>query len=98
MTQEELRAKLETNDIEGSTIEQLILVRDAARDAQAQLHRSCNELRNYNVVGGYFTTTDEVRDRINECLQAMADERAIYGAFVSRVREEIIKRVDATDK
>lgn len=98
MTQEELRAKLETNDIEGSTIEQLILVRDAARDAQAQLHRSCNELRNYNVVGGYFTTTDEVRDRINECLQAIESEVAIYGAFVSRVNEEIYKRVDATDK
>lgn len=93
MTQEELRTKLESNDIEGSTIEQLILVRDAARDAQAQLHRSCNELRKYNTLGG-LTTTDEVRDRINECLQAMADERAIYGAFVSRVTEEIYNRLD----
>lgn len=93
MTQEELRAKLETNDIEGSTIEQLILVRDAARDAQAQLHRSCNELRGYNTSSG-LSTTDEVRDRINECLQAIESEVAIYRAFVSRVNEEIYKRLD----
>ena len=93
MTQEELRAKLESNDIEGSTIKQLILVRDAARDAQAQLQRTCNEIRKYNTLGG-LTTTDEVRDRINECLQAIADEGAMYGAFVSRASEEIYKRLD----
>lgn len=93
MTQEELRAKLESCVIEGATLKQLISDRDFARETQAQLLRSYRELRNYNIAG-WGTTTDEVRDRKNECLQAVADEAAMYGAFVDRASEEIAKRLD----
>lgn len=94
MTQDELRAKLESYDLKGATIKQLLADRDFAKEAQAQLQRSYRELRNYNIAGWAGTTTDEVRDRMNECLQATADEGAMYGAFVSRASEEIYKRLD----
>ena len=94
MTLEELRAKLESYDLEGAKIKQLISDRDIAREAQAQLQRSYRELRNYNIAGWAGTTTDEVRDRMNECFQAVADEAAMYGAFVGRASEEIAKRLD----
>lgn len=94
MTQEELRAKLESYDLKGATMKQLLADRDIAKEAQAQLQRSYRELRNYNIAGWAGTTTDEVRDRMNECFQAIADEGAMYGAFVSRASEEIYKRLD----
>ncbi len=94
MTQEELRAKLESYDLKGATLKQLLADRDIAKEAQAQLQRSYRELGNYNIAGGLGTTTDEVRDRMNECLQAIADEGAMYGAFVSRASEEVYKLLD----
>lgn len=94
MTLEELRAKLESYDIKGVTLKQLLADRDIAKEAQAQLQRSYRELRNYNIAGWAGTPTDEVRDRMNECFQAVADEAAMYGAFVGRASEEIVKRVD----
>ena len=94
MTQEELRTKLESYDLKGATIKQLLADRDIAKEAQMHLQRSYKELRNYNIAGGAGITTDEVRDRMNECLQAIADEGAMYGAFVSRASEEIYKRLD----
>lgn len=94
MTQEELRTKLNGYDLKGVTMKQLLADRDIAKEAQAQLQRSYRELRNYNIAGWAGTTTDEVRDRMNECLQAIADEGAMYGAFVSRASEEIAKRLD----
>lgn len=94
MTQEELRAKLESYDLKGATIKQLLADRDIAKEAQAQLQRSHKELRNYNIAGGFDTPTDEVRDCMIECLHAIADEGAMYGAFVSRASEEIAKRLD----
>ena len=94
MTLEELRAKLESYNIKGVTLKQLLADRDIAKEAQTQLQRSYRELRNYNIGGWAGTTTDEVRDHINECLQAIADEGAMYGAFVGRASEEIYKRLD----
>lgn len=94
MTQEELRTRLESYDLKGATLKQLLADRDIAKEAQAQLQRSYKELRNYNIAGGLGTTTDDVRDKMNECLQAIADEGAMYGAFVSRASEEIYKRLD----
>lgn len=94
MTQNELRAKLESYDIKDVTLKRLIEDRDIAREAQSQLQRSYRELRNYNIAGWLGTTTDEVRDRMNECFQAVADEAAMYGAFVGRASEEIEKRLD----
>lgn len=94
MTQNELRAKLESYDLKGATIKQLIADRDIAKEAQMQLQRSHKELRNYNIAGGAGTITDDVRDRMNECLKAIVDEGAMYGAFVSRASEEIYKRLD----
>lgn len=94
MTQEELRAKLESYDTKGATLKQLIADRDIAKEAQMQLQRSHKELRNYNIAGGFDTPTDEVRDCMIECLHAIADEGAMYGAFVSRASEEIYKRLD----
>lgn len=94
MTQAELRAKLESYDIKGVTLKQLLADRDFAKEAQAQLQRSHRELRYYNVAGWLGTTTDEVRDRMNECLQAFADEGAMYGVFVSRASKEIYKRLE----
>lgn len=94
MTQEELRAKLESYDLKGATLKQLIADRDIAKEAQAQLQRSYRELGNYNIAGWAGTITDDVRDRMNECLKAIVDEGAMYGAFVSRASEEIYKRLD----
>ena len=94
MTQEELIAKLESYDLKGATIKQLLADREIAKEAQAQLQRSYKELRNYNIAGWAGTTTDEVRDCMIECLHAIADEGAMYGAFVSRASEEIYKRLD----
>lgn len=94
MTQNELRKKLENSDLKGATLKDLLANRELAQEKQAQLKRSCNELRNYNVVGGNGTPTDEVQDRMNECIQAIANEGIMYGAFVSRVSEEIDKRLE----
>lgn len=94
MTLEELRAKLESYDIKDVTLKRLIEDRDIAREAQMQLQRSHKELRNYNIAGWAGTPTDEVRDCMIECLHAIADEAAMYGAFVSRASEEIYKRLD----
>lgn len=94
MTQNELRAKLESYDLKGATLKQLLADRDSAREAQAQLQRSYRELGNYNIAGWAGTTTDEVRDCMNECLKAIADEGAMYGAFFNKASEEIYKRLD----
>lgn len=94
MTQDELRARLENSDIKGATLKDLLANRELAQEKQAQLKRSCNELRNYNVVGGNGTPTDEVQDRMKECTKAIVDELLLYGAFVSRVSEEIDKRLE----
>lgn len=94
MTLEELRAKLESYDLKGVTLKQLLSDRDIAKEAQMQLQRSYKELRNYNIAGWAGSPTDEVRDCMIECLQAIADEAAMYGAFVSSASEEIYKRLD----
>lgn len=94
MTLEELRAKLESYDIKGVTLKQLLADRDIAKEAQMQLQRSHKELRNYNIAGWAGSPTDEVRDCMIECLQAIAAEAAMYGAFVSSASEEIYKRLD----
>lgn len=94
MTQEELKAKLESYDLEVVPIKQLVAVRDNVREKQIQLRRSYNELSNYYITGGFCATTDEVRDRLDECLSAIAVELAIYGDLVNRVNREFIKRLD----
>lgn len=94
MTQDELRARLENSDLKGATLKDLLTYRDLAKEKQAHLMRSHNELCKYNVVGGNGTPTDEVQDRMNECIQAIANEGITYGAFVSRVSEEIDKRLE----
>lgn len=94
MTQDELRARLENSDIKGATLKDLLTDRDLAKEKQAHLMRSHNELCKYNVVGGSGTPTDEVQDRMKECTKAIVDELLLYGAFVSRVSEEIDKRLE----
>lgn len=98
MTQNKLRAKLESYDLKGATIKKLLADRDIAKEAQMQLQRSHKELRNYNIAGGFDTPTDEVRDCMIECLHAIAGEGAMYGAFVKQLDEEITKRLETTDK
>lgn len=94
MTQDELRENLKRYDLKGATIERLLAVRDTALDMQAQLQRIYDELRSYNGLVGLYANPDEVRDRINECLQAVADEADMYRAFVSRASDEIYKRLE----
>lgn len=92
MTQEELRAKLESYDLKSLTIQRLLVVRDIKRNEQVKIQRFCNELRDYNSVG-VLDISNDVRDRIDDCLQAVAADVDIYEAFVSRASEEIRKRV-----
>lgn len=92
MTQEELRAKLESYDLKSLTIQRLLVVRDIKRNEQVKIQRFCNELRDYNSVG-VLDISNDVRDRIDDCLQAVAADVDIYEAFVSRASEEICKRV-----
>lgn len=94
MTQGELRENLKRYDFEGVTNEKLLAVRDTARDVQEKLHSICNELRNYNDLGVLYANPDEVRDCVKECLQAVADEEAMYGTFVKRLGDEIVKRLN----
>ncbi len=91
MTQEELRAKLESYDLESLTIQRLLVVRDITRNEQVKIQRFYNELRDYNSLG-VLDISNDVRDRIDECLQAIAGDIDIYEAFVSRAGEEIVKR------
>lgn len=93
MTQEELRAKLESYDLKSLTIQRLLVVRDIKRNEQVKIQRFCNELRDYNSVG-VLDISNDVRDRIDDCLQAVAADVDIYEAFVSRASEEIYKRID----
>lgn len=93
MTQDELRAKLESCDLESLTIQRLLVVRDITRNEQVKIQRFYNELRDYNCVG-VLDISNDVRDRIDDCLQAVAADVDIYEAFVSRASEEIVKRVD----
>lgn len=94
MTQEELRAELESYDTNEATLKQLVAVRDNVREKQIQLRRSYNEISNYYITGGFCATTDEVRDRLDECLSAIAVELAVYGDLVNRVNREFCKRLD----
>lgn len=91
MRQEELKAKLESYDLKSLTIQRLLVVRDIKRNDQVRIQRFCNELRDYNSVG-VLDISNDVRDRIDDCLQAVAAEVDIYEAFVSRASEEICKR------
>lgn len=92
MTQEELKAKLESYDLKSLTIQRLLVVRDIKRNEQVKIQRFCNELRDYNSVG-VLDISNDVRDHIDDCLQAVAADVDIYEAFVSRASEEIRKRV-----
>lgn len=92
MTQEELKAKLESYDLKSLTTKRLLVAKDIARDKLGKLQRIHNALRGYNAVGGTYFTSD-LKDSIDECRQAIACEKDIYGAFVSRISEEIRKRV-----
>ena len=92
MTQEELKAKLESYDLKSLTTKRLLVAKDIARDKLGKLQRIHNALRGYNAVGGTYFTSD-LKDSIDECLQAVAYEKDIYGAFVSRISEEIHKRI-----
>lgn len=94
MTQNELRARLENSDLKGATIKKLLAYRDSAKEKQAQLKRTYDELYGYNDVGGYCPISDEVQDRMKECTKAIAGDMFLYGAFVSRVSEEIDKRLE----
>lgn len=91
MTQEELKAKLESCDLDSLTIQRLLVVRDITRNEQVKIQRFYNELRDYNCVG-VLDISNDVRDRIDDCLQAVAADVDIYEAFVSRASEEICKR------
>lgn len=93
MTQEELKAKLESYDLESLTIQRLLVVRDITRNEQVKIQRFYNELRDYNCVG-VLDISNDVRDRIDDCLQAVAADVDIYEAFVSRASEEICKRLE----
>lgn len=93
MTQDELKEKLESYDLESLTIQRLLVVRDITRNEQVKIQRFYNELRDYNSLG-VLDISNDVRDRIDDCLQAVAADVDIYEAFVSRASEEIVKRVD----
>lgn len=91
MRQEELKAKLESYDLKRLTIQRLLVVRDIKRNEQVKIQRFCNELRDYSSVG-VLDISNDVRDRIDDCLQAVAADVDIYEAFVSRASEEIVNR------
>lgn len=91
MTQAELRTNLEGYNLKSLTIQRLLVVRDIKRNEQVKIQRFCNELRDYNSVG-VLDISNDVRDRIDDCLQAVAADVDIYEAFVSRASEEICKR------
>lgn len=91
MRQEELKVELESYDLESLTIQRLLVVRDITRNEQVKIQRFYNELRDYNCVG-VLDISNDVRDRIDDCLQAVAADVDIYEAFVSRASEEICKR------
>ena len=93
MTQDELKEKLESYDLESLTIQRLLVVRDITRNEQVKIQRFYNELRDYNCVG-VLDISNDVRDRIDDCLQAVAADVDIYEAFVSRASEEIYKRLE----
>lgn len=92
MTQAELRANIEGCNLKVITTKRLLVAKDIARDKLGKLQRIHNALRGYNAVGGTYFTSD-LKDSIDECLHAVAYEKDIYGAFVSRIGEEIRKRV-----
>lgn len=92
MTQAELRADIEGYNLKVITTKRLLVTKDIAQEKLWKLQRIYDALRGYNAVGKtYFT--DDLTDSIDECLQAIACEKDIYGAFVSRISEEIRKRV-----
>lgn len=94
MKLEELRANLESYNIESLTIQRLLVARDRAREKQMWLQNIREELYGYNTIIGYDYPTDEMRDCLNGCIEAVSAEADIYGAFVSQMTKEIYKRLE----
>lgn len=92
MTQAELRTNLEGYNLKVITTKRLLVAKNIARDKLGKLEKINNALRGYNAVGKTYLTSDLVGS-IDECLQAVAYEEDIYRVFVSRISEEIHKRI-----
>lgn len=101
MTLEELRAKLESYDLEGAKIKQLISDRDIALD----MCLSCS--RKYSVVYSAVRNTTyecdkemptrELDDATTELLRAIRLEWEIYNHHAITLGDEIIERLNKID-
>ena len=101
MTQEELRAKLESYDLKGATLKQLISARDIAQD----MCLSC--IRKYSVVYSAVRNTtyecdremptSEVDDATSELLRAIRLEGEIYNNHTITLGLEILERLNKMD-
>ena len=96
MTQEELRAKLESYDLKGATMEELISDRDSARD----MYWKCSSRHSlvYNNVRDTVYGTAEVDYARTELLSAIRLEAEIYYYHASRLGSEILARLSKMDE
>lgn len=101
MTQEELRAKLESYDLKGATMKQLLADRDFARDMYsiyARMGRAMNNVMDSLVYEGRkIDPTRELDDAMTELSRAIGLEQARYYNHAETLGCEIDERLNKMD-
>lgn len=98
MTQEELRAKLESYDIKGATLKQLIADRDTARDLYLKCSRMYSDVCEADDRCYYGRRSPrEINDAVAELLRAIRSEEEEYYHHAETLEYEINERLSKID-
>lgn len=94
MTQEELRAKLESCDVKSEETVFLPFDRDEARDMTLSYNLLRRDLYDYLGRDWPMELTDEVKEAMSTLIKLISDEIEMYDSFALRIGREMASRLN----
>ena len=94
MTQEELRAKLESYNIKETDTVYLLFDRDEARGMTLSYNNLRRTLYDYTSRDWALEPTDEVKDLVSKLISLISDESEMYDSFAFRLGQEMVERLN----
>lgn len=94
MTQEELRAKLESCDVENIGGSKLVWLNDDARDMVTNYEHMLNLLFAYTHTEWVVDKSDDVMETATKLTELIRDEIKLYDDHSARIEQELKKRLE----
>ena len=94
MTQEELRAKLESYDVKGAEAYSLLWRNDSAREMAKNYERLADELFAFTKEKLALQPTYEVIEAARKLRELILDERVMYKKHAGLIKRELMARLE----